>query len=101
VTSVPKDDTTDMLTGWNLNKNGLRASPAARHTIKTLHQLTSADKKRILPELQKALPIKNTAANFASSRNQDAMIQDLRKLTDNDNDEKATLQTQKKGKFKS
>jgi hypothetical protein len=35
--NIPKDDTTEMLTGWNANKNGNRASPAARHTIKTLH----------------------------------------------------------------
>jgi hypothetical protein len=37
VTSVPKEDTADMLTGWNPNKKCLRASPAVRHTIKTLH----------------------------------------------------------------
>jgi hypothetical protein len=48
VTNVPKEDTTTMLTGWNSNKRGNRASPAVRHTIKTLHQLPSAEKKRIL-----------------------------------------------------
>jgi hypothetical protein len=67
VTSVPVDYTTEMLARWNTNKNGNRASPAVRHTIKTLHQLPSADKRRILPELQRALDVENIAENFVSS----------------------------------
>jgi hypothetical protein len=51
-----------MLTRWNTNKNGNRASPALRHKIKTLHQLPSVDKKQILPELQRSLVVKNIAA---------------------------------------
>ena len=73
-------------------------SPAVRHTIKTLHQLTSADKRRILPELQRALVVKNIAANFVSTGNQDAMIQELRKLAGNDDKEKAFSPPKKKGK---
>jgi hypothetical protein len=53
-----------MSTGWNTNKNGNRPSPAVRHTIKTLHQLPSADKKQILPELQRVLVVENIAAIF-------------------------------------
>jgi hypothetical protein len=74
-----------MLTEWNTNKNGNSASPAVRHTIMTLHLLPSADKKRILPELQRALAVEYIAANFVSSGYQDAMIQELRKLAGNDN----------------
>jgi hypothetical protein len=58
----PKEDTTEMLTGWNTNKNGNRASPAVRHTIKTLHQLPYSDKKQILPKLQRSFVVKNIAA---------------------------------------
>jgi hypothetical protein len=101
VTSVHKKDTPDMLTGWHPNKNGLRASPAVRHMIKTLHQLAPEDKKRILPEFRKELLIENIAAKYVSSGNQDAMIQKMQKLTDNDNDEKALSQTKKKVNSKS
>ena len=98
MTNVPKDDTTEMLTGWNANKNGNRASPAVRHTIKTLHQLPSADKRRILPELQRALVVENIAANFVSSGDKDAIIQELRKLSTNDDNDKASPQPKKKSK---
>ena len=101
VTNVPKDDTTEMLTGWNTNKNGNRASPAVRHTIKTLHQLPSTDKRRILPELQRALVVENIAANFVTSGDKDAMIQELRKLSANDDNEKASPTPKKKSKTSS
>jgi hypothetical protein len=87
-----------MLTGWNTNKNGNRASPAVRLTIKTSHQLPSADKKRILPELQRAQVVENIAANFVSSGNRDAMIQELCKLAGNDNIGHEPLPQKKKGK---
>jgi hypothetical protein len=74
-----------MLTGWNTNKNGNRASPAVRHTLKKLHQLPSADKKRLLPEPQRVLVVENIAVNFVSSGNQEVIIQELRKLAGNDN----------------
>jgi hypothetical protein len=96
--NVPKKDTMEMLTGWNTNKNGNRASPAAKHTIKTLYQLPSADKKRILPELQRALLVENIASKFVSSGNQDAIIQELRKLAGNDNIEKVSSPPKKKSK---
>jgi hypothetical protein len=53
--------------------------------LKKLHQLPSADKKRILSELQRALVVENIAANFVSSGNQKAMIQELQKLAGNYN----------------
>jgi hypothetical protein len=87
-----------MLTGWNANKNGNRASPAVRHTLKKLHQLPSADKERILPELQRALVVENIAANYVSSGNQKAVIQELRKLAGNDNLGHEAFPTKKKGK---
>jgi hypothetical protein len=85
-----------MLTGWNPNKNVNRTSAAVRHKIKMLHQLPSADKKCILPELQRALLVEKIAANFVSSENQDAMIQELHKLTENDNVAKAPSPPKKK-----
>jgi hypothetical protein len=99
VTSVPIDYTTEMLAGWNTNKNGNRASPAVRHTIRTLHQLPSADKRRILPELQRALVVENIAANFVSSGDKNAMIQELRKLSTSDDNDKASPQPKKKARL--
>ena len=87
-----------MLTGWNTNKNGNRASPAVRHTIKTLHKLPPTDKRRILPELQRALVVENIAANFVTSGDKDAMIQELRKLSANDDNDKASPPPKKKSK---
>ena len=77
-----KDEPEQMLSGWNPNKNGNRASPAVRHTMKKLEKLPSAERKRILPELQRAMVIENIAANFVSSGNRKDMIQELRKLSD-------------------
>jgi hypothetical protein len=98
VPNDPKEDTTEMLTGWNTNKNGNRATPDVGHTLKKLYKLPSADKKRVLPELQWTLVVENIAANFVSSGNQDAMIQELRKLAGKDNIGQESSPPKKKGK---
>jgi hypothetical protein len=59
-----KNDTNCMMEGLKRNKNGVFASPA-------VHQMSSADKKNSVPELQRALAVKNIAANFVSSGNQE------------------------------
>ena len=87
-----------MLSGWNANKNGNRASPAVRHTMKKLEKLPSSERKRLLPELQRALIVENIAANFVSSENKKDLIQELRKLADTDNVGKDPSQPKKKGK---
>ena len=71
-----------MLTGWNINKNGKRASSAVRHALKNVEKLPSAEKKRIVPALRRAMIVENIAANFVSSGNSQDMIQELCKLAD-------------------
>ena len=66
--------------------------------MKKLEKLPSAERKRLLPELQRALVIENIAANFVSSGNRDDMIQELRKLADTDTVGKEPSPPKKKGK---
>ena len=70
-----------MMEGLQPNKHGVFASPAIRHTLAKLHQLPTAEKKHLDPELQRALAVENIAANYVSSGNQDNMVQALRKLS--------------------
>ena len=87
-----------MLSGWSSNRNGNRASPAVRHAIKKLEKLPSAEKKRIVPALQKAMIVENIAANFVSSGNSQDMIQELCKLADTEPIGQEPSTPQKKGK---
>ena len=52
-----------------------------RHTLTKLHHLPTAEKKHLVPELQRALAVENIAAKYVSSGNQDNMVQALRKLS--------------------
>ena len=70
-----------MMEGLQPNKHGVFASPAIRHMLTKLHQLPKAEMKHLVPELQRALAVKNIAANFVSSGNQDNLVQALRKLS--------------------
>ena len=87
-----------MLSGWNPNKNGKRASPAVRHALKNLEKLPSVDRKRIVPELKRAMIVENIAANFVSSGNSKDMIQELCKLADTEPVGQEPFPPQKKGK---
>ena len=100
-----KNDFSDMIaepermpSGWNPNKNGNRASPAVRHAMKKLEQLPSAERKRILPEIQRAMVVENIAANFVSNGNRKDMIQELYKLADTEPVGQEPSPPQKKGK---
>ena len=50
-------------------------------TLTKLYQLPSAEKKHLVPELQRALAVENIAANYVSSGNQDNMVQALTKIS--------------------
>ena len=66
--------------------------------MKKLEKLPSSERKRLLPELQRALVVENIEANFVSSGNRDDMIQELRKLADTDHVGKEPSPPKKKGK---
>ena len=66
--------------------------------MKNLEKLPPAERKRLLPELQRALVVENVAANFVSSGNRDDMIHELRKLADTELVGKEPSPPKKKGK---
>ena len=66
--------------------------------MKKLEKLPSAERKRLLLELQRAVVVENKAANFVSSGNRDDMIQELRQLADTDHVGKEPSMPKKKGK---
>ena len=80
---------------------GVFASPAIRHTLTKLHQLPTAEKKHLVPELQRALAVENIAANYVSSGNQDNMVQALRKLSNPNASAEDSLPPFKKSKRQS
>jgi hypothetical protein len=43
--------------------------------------MSNADRKALVPELQRALAVENIAAKFVANRNHDDMLQGLRKLS--------------------
>ena len=55
-----------MMEGLRPNNHDVYASPAIRHTLTKLHKLPSAEKKNLVPELQRALAVENIAANYVS-----------------------------------
>ena len=67
--------------GLTKNNRGIFASPAVRHTLSKVHNMSNSNKKVLVPELQRALAVENIAAKFVATGNHDDMIQGLRKLS--------------------
>jgi hypothetical protein len=66
-----------------------------------LHQMSNADKKRLVPELQRALAVENIAENFVSGGNQEDLVQELRKRTSTTNTAGESPPASKKAKKQS
>jgi hypothetical protein len=72
---------TQLIKGLTKNKHDAFASPAVRHTLAKVHHMSNADRKIMVPELQRASAVENIAANFVASGNHEDLVQELLKLT--------------------
>jgi hypothetical protein len=59
-------DATNDVKGLTKNSHGNFASPAVRHTLSKVHHMSNADRKTLVPELQRALAVENIAAKFVN-----------------------------------